>query len=111
MASAFSRLRDETLSKFRDDMAEDLEDQIWALRREVSSLKKRLSKRGAAAFEDTHRGASDIYDEILSRVHDAMPHIARRTRKVGQAARDNPVATTVIGLAVVGLLIGLLVRR
>jgi ElaB/YqjD/DUF883 family membrane-anchored ribosome-binding protein len=28
-----------------------------------------------------------------------------------QVARDNPVATTVIGLAVVGLLIGLLVRR
>ncbi|MEP9396190.1 hypothetical protein [Mesorhizobium sp. KR2-14] len=111
MASTFSRLRDDSFSRLRNDLTDDLEDQISALRREVLSLKKSLSKRGAAALEDTHHSASEIYDEVMSRMQDAMPHIARRTREVRQAARENPVATTVVGLAVLGLLIGLLARR
>lgn len=111
MASTFSKLRDETFSRLRGDVADDLEDQISALRRDFSALKKSLSKRGAAALEDSRDSASDVYDEVMSRVHEAMPEIARRSREMRQVARDNPVATTVIGLAVVGLLIGLLVRR
>lgn len=106
MASTFSRLR--------DDMGSDLENQISALRHEVSSLKKTMSKRGAAALDDTRDNASDLYDEVI-RVQDAMPHIAKRTREmrrdVGKAAHDNPVAATLVGVAVVGLLLGLVMRR
>jgi hypothetical protein len=39
-----------------------------------------------------------------------MPDLAKQSRAVRQAARDNPVAATVIGVAVVGLLLGLLAR-
>jgi ElaB/YqjD/DUF883 family membrane-anchored ribosome-binding protein len=102
MASVFSR--------FRDDIEEDLEDQVVRLRREVSTLRKALSKRGATAYEDTRDSASDLYDDIVSRLNDALPHIGRQSRAVRQAARDNPVAATVVGVAVVGLLIGLLAR-
>ncbi|RJG44677.1 MULTISPECIES: hypothetical protein [unclassified Mesorhizobium] len=102
MASVFSR--------FRDDVEDDLEDQIVKLRREVSSLKKSLSKRGAATYEDARDGASDIYEDLMARVSDAIPHISKQSRVVKQAARDNPVAATVVGVAVVGLLIGLLAR-
>jgi ElaB/YqjD/DUF883 family membrane-anchored ribosome-binding protein len=107
MASTFSRLR--------DDMGDDLENQISALRHEVSSLKKTMSKRGAAALEDTRDNASDLYEELMGRVQDAMPHIAKRTREmrhdVRKAAHDNPVAATLVGVAVVGLLLGLVMRR
>jgi ElaB/YqjD/DUF883 family membrane-anchored ribosome-binding protein len=103
MASPFSRLR--------DDLADDLEGQIAALRSEVSSLKNTMSKRGAAAFDDTRGHASDLYGEVVSRVQDAMPRIARRSRDVRKVAQDNPVLTAMVGLAVVGLLIGLVMRR
>lgn len=100
-----------TFSKLRDDVADDLENQVSVLRREVSSLKKTLSKRGASALDDTRDNAAELYDDVMARVHEAMPHIARQSRAVKQAARDNPIAATVVGIAVVGLLIGLLVRR
>jgi ElaB/YqjD/DUF883 family membrane-anchored ribosome-binding protein len=103
MASQFSRLR--------DDLADDLEGQIAALRSEVSSLKQTMSKRRAAAFDDARGHASDIYGEVVSRVQDAMPRIASRSRDVRKVAQDNPVLTAMVGLAVVGLLLGLVMRR
>jgi ElaB/YqjD/DUF883 family membrane-anchored ribosome-binding protein len=103
MASAFSKLR--------DDIEDDLETQIAKLRREVASLRKSLSKRGAAAYEDTRDGASDLYEDIMGRISDALPDLAKRSRAVKRAARDNPVAATVVGIAVIGLLLGLLSRR
>ena len=107
MASSFS--------KIRDDLEGDLEEQVASLRKEVSSLTKLLSKRGAAAYADTREGASDFYDEVWSRLADALPKISKqardRARFAGKAAHDNPVATAVVGVAVLGLLVSLLVRR
>ncbi|MGB3390144.1 MAG: hypothetical protein WBA88_19415 [Pseudaminobacter sp.] len=102
MASTFSRLR--------GHLEDDLETQVSRLSREVSSLKKALAKRGAAAYEDTRDSASDIYEDVMERLSDTMPDLAKQSRAVRQAARDNPVAATVIGIAVVGLLVGLLTR-
>jgi ElaB/YqjD/DUF883 family membrane-anchored ribosome-binding protein len=91
-----------TFSRFRGQFEDDLDTQVARLSREVSSLKKALSKRGAAAYEDTRDSASDIYEDVVD--------LAKQSRAVRQAARDNPVAATVIGVAVVGLLLGLLAR-
>ena len=99
-----------TFSRFRGHIEDDLEAQVARLSREVSSLKKALSKRSAAAYEDTRDSASDIYEDVVARLGDAMPDLAKQSRAVRQAARDNPVAATVIGVAVVGLLLGLLAR-
>lgn len=100
-----------TFSRFRGHIEEDLETQVARLSREVSSLKKALSKRGATAYEDTRDSAADIYEDVMGRLNDALPDLARQSRAVRQAARENPVAATVIGVAVVGLLLGLLSRR
>lgn len=103
MASTFSRLR--------DDLAGDLEGQIASLQKEMESLRKVLGKRGATAYEGTRESALDLYEDLAERVADLMPHVRNRSRAVGRAASDHPVATAVIGLAVIGLAIGLLTRR
>lgn len=102
MTSTFSRLR----GHFEDD----LESQVARLSREVSSLKKALAKRGTTAYEDTRDSASDIYEDVIARLSDTMPDLVKQSRAVRQAARDNPVAATFVGIAVVGLLLGLLAR-
>jgi len=103
MASTFSRLR--------DDLAGDLEDQVARLQKEVEYLRKAAGKHGASAFAGTRDSAAELYDELAHRVADLMPHVRSQSRAVGRAASDHPVATAVIGLAVIGLAIGLLTRR
>jgi ElaB/YqjD/DUF883 family membrane-anchored ribosome-binding protein len=93
------------------DIGDDLEAQIARLSREVASLKKTLNKRGAAIYDDTSERAADLYDDVLARISDAIPDIKRQSRAVKKAAHDNPVATAVVGVAVLGLLLGLLARR
>ncbi len=100
-----------TFSKFRDDMTEELEDQVARLQKEVKVLRKALGKRGASAYEDTRETAADFYDELASRVSDALPVIQKQSRVVRRAASDHPMTTAVIGLAVLGLLVGLMSRR
>lgn len=100
-----------TFSRFRGHIEDDLETQVARLSREISSLKKAMSRRGSAAYEDTRESAADVYEDIIGRLNDALPDFAKQSRAVRQAARDNPVAATVIGVAVVGLLVGLLSRR
>jgi ElaB/YqjD/DUF883 family membrane-anchored ribosome-binding protein len=104
MASTFSRLRDDLLSG-------DLEDQVARLQKEVAHLRKLAGKHGASAMVGTRDTALDLYDDIAERVADLMPHVRRQSRVMGRAASDHPVATAVIGLAVIGLAIGLLTRR
>jgi ElaB/YqjD/DUF883 family membrane-anchored ribosome-binding protein len=97
--------------KNHSDVGDDLEAQIAKLSREVASLKKTLSKRGAAVYDETSERAADLYEDILSRISDTMPEIRKQSRAVRKAAHDNPVATAVVGVAVIGLLLGLLARR
>ena len=104
MASSFSRLR--------GDIEGDLEDQVARLTKELSSLKKSLSKRGASAYEDTRDTASHLYGDLWDRVSETLPMIRKRARAAEHVARDNPAATAaVVGLVVVGLLVTMLVRR
>ena len=99
-----------TYSKLRDDLSEDMEAQIAKLQKEVASLRKTLGKRGAAVYDDTKESASDLYDDLVDRLTDALPHIRKQSKVVQKAASDNPVTTAVVGLAVIGLLFGLLRR-
>lgn len=100
-----------TFAKLRRDVSDDLEAQVSILQKEVASLRKVLAKRGGQAASDAQDVASDVYDEIASRISDAMPEIRRQSKVVRKAASDNPVAATVIGLALVGLVVGLISRR
>jgi ElaB/YqjD/DUF883 family membrane-anchored ribosome-binding protein len=99
------------LWRHRENAGDDLESQIARLSSEVASLKKTLRKRGAAAYEDTSERAADLYEDVLSRISEAMPDIKKQSRAIQKTAQDNPVATAVVGVAVLGLLLGLLARR
>ncbi len=101
MASTFSRLRGDG----------DLEDQVARLSKELSSLKKSLSKRGASAYEDTRDTASDLYDELRERFSEALPYMRKRAHAAERVAKDHPATAAAVGLIVVGLLVTLLARR
>ena len=99
-----------TFSKLRDNFGDDLDAQVARLQKEVASLRRQLAKRGAAAYDETSERAADLYDDVIARLGEAVPQIAKQSRVVGKAASDNPVTTAVIGLAVLGLL-ALMSRR
>jgi ElaB/YqjD/DUF883 family membrane-anchored ribosome-binding protein len=99
------------LTRFREDFQDDVEDQIARLSREVSSLKKMISRRGGVAYEDARNAAGDLYDDLWERVHDAMPDLRRSARRARETARENPVVTAAVTIGVIGLLVALLARR
>ena len=99
------------LTRFHDDIQEDVQDQIARLSREISSLKKIASKRGGAAYGDARDATGDLYDDMWERVHDAMPDLRRGARRARETARDNPVVTAAVAVGAIGLLVALLARR
>ena len=101
MASAFSR--------FRGD--DDLEAQVAHLAKEMSSLKKALSKRSSDAYDDARDTAADLYGELRDRFGAALPVVQKRARAAGEVARDHPATAAVVGLIVVGLLVTMLARN
>jgi ElaB/YqjD/DUF883 family membrane-anchored ribosome-binding protein len=101
MASAFSRFRGE----------DDLEAQVAHLAKEMSALKKSLSKRGSGVYDDASDAAADIYSELRDRFTDALPMMRKRAHAAEQVARDHPATAAVVGLVVVGLLVTMLARR
>jgi ElaB/YqjD/DUF883 family membrane-anchored ribosome-binding protein len=101
MASAFSRFRGE----------DDLEAQVAHLAKEMSALKKSLSKRGSGVYDDASDAAADIYSELRDRFSDALPMMRKRAHAAEQVASDHPATAAVVGLVVVGLLVTMLARR
>jgi ElaB/YqjD/DUF883 family membrane-anchored ribosome-binding protein len=101
MVSAFSRFRGE----------DDLEAQVAQLSKEISALKKSLSRRGSDAYDDARDTAADFYGELRERFSDALPMVRKRAHAAGEVAREHPATAAVVGLLVVGLLVTMLVRR
>jgi ElaB/YqjD/DUF883 family membrane-anchored ribosome-binding protein len=100
-----------TTARKRAEFESDLQQQIAELRDELGSIASRLSKRGAATYDDTRDVANDVYDELSKRFSDAVPVIRRKARHVERAARDNPAMTVAVGLAVIGLAVSLFASR
>ena len=76
MASAFSR--------FRGDVEDDLEAQVAHLTKEMSALKKSLSKRGSNAYDDARDTAADFYGELRERFSDALADGAQARPRCGE---------------------------
>lgn len=91
----------------RHEIEDDLHEQIAELRKEVSALARKLSRRGATAYDASRDVAGDYYDEMARWLRDTLPLARRRAGAVEQTARDNPVLTAAVGLAVLGLAISL----
>ncbi|MBB3235113.1 hypothetical protein [Phyllobacterium endophyticum] len=79
-------------SRNTDDIQDDVEAQIAALRREISKLSASLSDLSSERFDDIKRTAS------------------RQARYAADTAKENPVATVAL-VAAAALLIGLFSRR
>lgn len=100
-----------TFSKLRGDLSDDMEVQIAKLQKEVASLRKSLGKQGAAAYDQGRDAASDLYDDLAERLTDALPHLRKQSERVGKVAGENPLATALIGVGLVGLLAIFFSRR
>lgn len=82
----------------------DIERELAALRRDITALGDRVSRRGAAAYHGAGDDLGRLYDEIATGLSAAMPALKRRARGVEETIRDNPgrvVATA--GLAVLAV--------
>lgn len=78
----------------------DINRQIAALQKQIAALSRAASKKGAAAYHEAGSEAAHLYDDISSRVADAMPVIRKRARHLEDSVRENPGrAVAVVGLA------------
>lgn len=78
----------------------DLESELTALRREVASLGRQVSKRSKAAYRGAGHDIGHYYDEIAASLAAAVPTLRRHARGVEHTIRDNPGRTAaVVGLA------------
>lgn len=89
----------------------DLDKQVAALSRELTALKKAVSRRGGAFYEDGRDTALDAYSDLAGRLREAMPVIRKQGRVIERSARDHPAVAAAVGLVLVGLVASLLFSR
>jgi len=100
-----------------EDLRDELQSQISDLGSELNSLRKSVASRSADRYVDVRDGAGDLIDDLWSGFMDHLPsrkQVRRQARSANQAMHDHPgttAATAVVGVAVLGLLIALLLRR
>lgn len=110
------------LDRKRDDVIDDLEQQVSSLTRELAGLRRNVAKRGAGLYDDVSRSGSHVYGDVsdlVAELVDRFVHRApgsrraleRRARLAGDAVRDHPRTAAVAGLVVLGLAAALLMRR
>ena len=109
-------------SRSREDAIDDLERQMAALKRELSSLRHSAAKHGSRAYDEVASRGSHAYDDVAEIVADLLGQLTRRSRPgrrevqrqariAGAAVRDHPKTTALVGLAALGLAAALLMRR
>jgi hypothetical protein len=90
------------LSRSRKHWA--LEDEVEALRREIASLARTVSRKGAAGTKYATHEAGDLYDNLVEQIAHAMPVMRRQTRHLERTVRDHPVQTAAaVGLVALGI--------
>jgi ElaB/YqjD/DUF883 family membrane-anchored ribosome-binding protein len=108
---SFRKGRKHIMASFSTLSDIDLEKQVAALSRELAALRKVVSRRGGAYYEDGRDAASDYYSDIAERFSDALPAIRRQGRAIEKTARDHPATAAAVGLVVVGLVASLFLSR
>lgn len=110
-----------SISRTRDEAIDDLDRQVTALKRELSSLRRtaaaqgthlygEVAERGAHAYDDV----ADIVSDLVSRLSKRRPSrrdIERQARMAGAVVSDHPKTVALVGLAALGLAAVLLMRR
>lgn len=101
-------------SKTNDDLASELQEQLDKLRRELSAVRKDLSKRGYGAYREGRHMGEDLVDVLGDYIESAAPAMRRNARALEKTARENPataVATAIVSVAIIGLAVAFLTRR
>lgn len=98
-------------SNSRDQLVDDLNAEVAALRKEVSSLRRSAGKRGAQLYNEANASASRVYDDLSTLAADYAPRIRESARDLERRARENPAATAAVGVAAIAFLAMLLARR
>ncbi len=99
------------LTRTRDALIEDLEQQVSSLSREVASLRKQTARRGAAAYDDASELVGELIERLMKRRSSTRADVMRGARAANRAAHQHPAATALIGVAALGLVAALLLRR
>jgi ElaB/YqjD/DUF883 family membrane-anchored ribosome-binding protein len=92
-------------TKVQDMSEKDLENQIAALRKQLSTISKSLSDRGYDLLDD----GGSAYEAMKKNSQKAARFVGDEAQFVAEKARENPLATVAIISAVagIGLLAGL----
>ncbi len=98
-------------STSKEDLIEDLQAQVAALRKETAKLRKAARARGAEISDEVGAAASRAYDDLAAMAADYGPRIRDRARDLEVRARENPAATAAIGLVALGVLACLMAAR
>ncbi len=98
-----------------EELRRELQEQIAELSGEVRSMRKSLSRSSRSHYRDMRDGTSEMFEEMWSRVLDSIPDLKsmrRHARSANRTVHDHPAAAAaVVGLAVLGLLASLMMRR
>ncbi|WP_312795957.1 hypothetical protein [Tianweitania sp.] len=100
-----------SFSKFRDDLGGDVSDQLASLQKEVAVLRKQVKKQSSQVYDDASETIADLIDSFLTNTKGARKELYSKARFVEATAKDNPVATAVVGFTIIGLLIALFSSR
>ncbi len=110
-----------SISRTRDEALDDLEQQVTALKRELSSLRRTASAQGSHLYDEVATRGSHAYDDVadivtdligrLSKRRPSRREIERQARMAGAVVTDHPKTVALVGLAVLGLAAILLSRR
>lgn len=98
----------------RDDLAEDLHEQLSNLSQEVAALKKQLMRRSWSAYREGQHIGGDVGEMLRDYFGGALPEIRRGAYRIQKSARENPATTAAAAAAaviMVGLAASLLLRR
>lgn len=98
-------------SRYGNELGERAEEQIAALRKEVSRLSDTLSRRGGHFLDDAADSTSHFYDQARRRGARAMRMAGRQANAASDLARENPLASFAIVVGVGLLALALLSRR
>ncbi|MBS9722543.1 hypothetical protein JYU29_17750 [Tianweitania sp. BSSL-BM11] len=100
-----------SFSKFRDDLESDVGDQLASLQKEVAVLRKQVKKQSSQVYDDASETIADMIDSFLTNTKGARKEIYSKARFVENTAKENPVATTAVGITIIGLLIAFFFSR
>lgn len=103
-----------SFSRTRDELQDDLQEQLESLRREIQSVRKGIAKRGYGAYRDSRHFGEELVDMLRDYLEDAIPSMRRGAHALEKTARRNPgttAATVLVGAAVIGLAVAFFARR